>query len=545
MRHASTASRRGVRRAKRMPRGAVRLAILLAGVLGTGCHSVRATRPAPAPATRVRGELLVGSYGAHHPEVESYRGIPYAAPPVAELRWAAPQPARPRSGTQAANHYAPACYQDNYNGDWYRALAKSFDADARIAPDPRFSEDCLYLNVWTPRHGAGARLPVMVWIHGGSNKAGWSFESNYVGENLAAQGQVVVVSIAYRLGVFGFFGHPELRSSPTPANFGLLDQVAALGWVHDSIAAFGGDPANVTVFGESAGGADITYLLASPRATGLFRRAITESGGYALREDVPLAQAEQVGVAIAGAFAEHPNLAQLRAKPAAEVFRAARESLPGHDYGPVVDGRVVTQAPARAFRARGVGVDLLTGSNDNEYYMYVDGDPSLLAAALAALPRTTQAPLAARAASEPTVRLGHDRSTALVDMACPTYLIAQSARRAGHRAWVYRFTRVRPGAGGAAVLAYHGAEIPYVFDTHDDWLSADAGEPQLTRVMMAYWTNFARTGDPNGATIPAWPEWDPTHPRLQRLDAATTDAAPPDLDLCLLLAPDLYPGWQR
>src|SRR5208283_4118744 len=219
-------------------------------------------------------ETLLGARGERFAQVASFKGIPFAAAPVGELRWQAPRPHAPRAGTQHATEFAAACFQDSYNTDWYRDLAQNFGVDAAAFADPTVSEDCLYLNVWTPALGARARLPVMVWIHGGANKSGWSFEPNYLGEALAARGDVVVVTIAYRLGIFGFFGHPQLRGSAAPSNFGLLDQIAALHWVKDNIRAFGGDAGNVTVFGESAGGADIGYLAASPLARGLMRRAL-------------------------------------------------------------------------------------------------------------------------------------------------------------------------------------------------------------------------------------------------------------------------------
>ena len=523
---------------RRRLRSALGGCLLLLGA----CATTDAPAPAAPPLVAAGGEWLAGSYGEQGNDVRVYKGVPYAMPPTGARRWAAPVPHAPRPGRQDATRYAAGCYQNSYNNDWYRRVGDAFGADPAGFRDPPFSEDCLYLNVWAPAAAAGERLPVIVWIHGGANFGGWSFESNYRGETLARRGRVVVVSIAYRLGIFGFFSHPELRAAAAPANFALLDQIAALRWVRDYISAFGGDPGNVTVAGESAGGADIGYLLASPAAGDLFRRAISQSGGYLMRDAAGLTEAESTGAAVARAAGSH-TLAELRAQPAAVVFAAAQRALPDHDYHPVIDGHVLVEAPARAFRQHGIRHDLLVGSNDHEYYMYSDEDPLALARSLAALPPAARAPLAELAVAEPSVRHGLDRINAFADMACPTYLMAASVTGPGARAWVYRFARVRPGAGGQALLAYHGAEIPYVFDTHDPWLSGDAADAALSTAMIGYWTRFARSGDPNASGAAVWPAWTDAQPQLMRLDAHSAPIEPPLYGLCLRLAGDLYPGW--
>lgn len=515
---------------------------LAACLLLADCHGERVLAP---PEVEANHETLSGAWGKRHPQVASFKGIPFAAPPIGELRWQAPQPHRPRAGAQRALDFAAACYQDSYNTDWYRRVGAAFGADAAQFVDPPFSEDCLYLNVWTPTRDAGAALPVMVWIHGGSNKAGWSFEPNYDGENLAARGNVVVVSVAYRLGIFGFFGHPELRGSPAPANFGLLDQLAALRWVRDNIGRFGGDPTNTTVFGESAGAADIGYLMASPLAAGLFHRAVSQSGGFQMQDELDLKDAEQLGLALANSLPGQPGLAVLRRRSSAEVFQAARDALPAHEFRPVVDGRVLTEFPADFHRRHGVPYDLLIGTNESEWYMYLDDDPARLAETLGNLPPAVRDLFAARAAQEPDVRRGHDKASTLVNMVCPTYLMAAGSVAAGHRAWVYRFTRIRPGPGGERLLAYHGAEIPYVFDTHDSWLSGNEVDADLTTAMVAYWSNFARTGDPNGAAMVPWPEYTLLQPRVLDLGARIAPVAAPDALLCERVAATLYPGGSR
>ncbi len=497
------------------------------------------------PTVEVSHETLVGEFGSRHPQVVSFKGIPFAAPPVGELRWREPQPHAPRAGIQRAEEFAAGCFQDSYNTDWYRRVGAAFGVEAAFFVDPPFSEDCLYLNVWTPDRSVGARLPVMVWIHGGANRSGWAYEPNYIGESLAARGNVIVVSIAYRVGVFGFFGHPELRDSKAPANFGLLDQIAALRWVQDNISRFGGDADNVTVFGESAGAANIGYLMTSSLARGLFARAISQSGGYQMRDDLDLEDAERTGLALAQALPGAPGLASLRQYSSAEIFRAAQDTLPGDEFGPVVDGVSVVTSPAAFYRRNGIPYDLLIGSNEDEWYMYVDSDPASLLATLDELPHPVREALAARAAQEPDVRRGHDQATTLVDMVCPAYLMAASVPVREHRAWVYRFTRVRPGAGGERLLAYHGAEIPYVFDTHDRWLSTDATDAGLSDTMLAHWSNFARTGDPNGAGLPPWPAYSIGQTQVQELGSQIRPIAAPDAALCDQVADGLYPGWAR
>ncbi len=498
---------------------------------------------ASVPTVRVNGETLLGSPDERFPAVAAFKGVPFAAPPLGKLRWAAPQPHRRRVGVQSAREFPAGCYQDNYNSAWYGRVARAFGASDAVFTAPPFSEDCLYLNVWTPASAADRPLPVMVWIHGGSNKAGWSFEPNYQGAALAARAHVVV-SVAYRLGVFGYFGHPSLRGTRAPTNFGLLDQVAALHWVQREAHAFGGDPSNVTIFGESAGAANVAYLMASPLASGLFRRAISQSGGYVLQESATLASAEQVGTHIAAALPGRPDLAALRRLSSERIFGTARERLGDHNWGPVVDGRSVLAPAAANLHLHGMPVDLLVGSNQNESYMYVDGDPGSLSHELASLPAAVRDRLSSLAAQEPTPHLAHDRVSTLVEMGCPPYLMAASAVASGHRAWVYRFNRVRPGAGSGEFLAYHGAEIPYIFDSHDVWLSGDAVDGALTDAMIAYWGNFARDGDPNGSGLVRWPSFDASDARVMELGARIGSLPAPEHALCVEMAGELYPGWR-
>jgi para-nitrobenzyl esterase len=509
------------------------LGVLVLQLTVAGCE--RSGLPV-APEARLGRQVVAGRAGDLHPGIASFLGIPFAEPPVGALRWQAPQPLRARAARREATDFAAACYQDGYNNDWYRKVGAAFGADPDTFVDPPFSEDCLYLNVWTPAPGKDARLPVMVWIHGGANRSGWSFEPDYHGERLAARG-VVVVSIAYRHGVFGFFGHPELEGA---TNFGLLDQLAALQWVQEHIAAFGGDADNVTIFGESAGAADIGYLMATPMAQGLFQRAISQSGGYQMRERRSLAGLEILGKTLSAALPGRPDLAGLRQLDSATILATANSAFQEHDWGPAVDATTVPGPITPEDLPRVSPVDLLVGTNQDEWFMYVDDDAAALAAAIGGMPAAARGVLRELAASEPSVRRGHDRAVTFANMVCPGYLMADAVRRAGGEAWIYRFTRVRPGPGGERLGAYHGAEIPYVFGTHDAWLTTDDADRRLTETMQQYWVNFARSGDPNGAGLPAWPAYDAAGARVMTLGDGPAPQPAPDHALCREQANALY-----
>ncbi|MBC7405282.1 MAG: carboxylesterase family protein [Cytophaga sp.] len=495
------------------------------------------------PRVLVNGERLQGSFESEKVSqgVASFKGIPYAQAPVGALRWNAPLTPIYRPGLQQATRFRAGCFQDSYNMNWYRNVGAAFGADNKVFKDPPFSEDCLYLNVWTPSLKSNAKLPVMVWIHGGSNKAGWSFEPNYHGHRLAKTGNVVVVSIAYRLGVFGFFSHPELEHQTTQANFALQDQILALRWVQDNASHFGGDPANVTIFGESAGAADIGYLLTSPKAHGLFQRAISQSGGFQIQDNETLAESKEYGLKLAAAFPGEPGLASLRNQTSDAIFSANQRLFAERQFRPVVDGVFVTDFPADYYKKKGIAVDLLIGTNENESYMYADANEKKLEASIAAMPSDVQPLMKARVAREADNQFARDVLGTLSDFACPAYEMARAVR-AGKHAWVYRFTRVRPGAGGKKLLAYHGAEIPYIFNTHDDWFSADKAEPMLTTSMMAYWSNFARNGNPQGQNLTPWPVFNASNPQVLELGTVIKAKLAPDETLCREIAPKMYPN---
>lgn len=545
---------------------AVGSAVDAAGSAKAAPSSSAAVAATASPLVFAAGETLLGSLDPVVPGMSVFKGIPYAAPPVGKLRWAPPLPHEVRTGQQNATAYAPGCFQDSYNTDWYRRVGAAFGVAAERFSDPAFSEDCLYLNVWTPlaalpsRHSAPSALseakassasrpglPVMVWLHGGSNKGGWSFEANYHGARLADAGPVVVVTVGYRLGLFGFFSHPELAAAGVSPNFGLQDQLAALRWVKQNAKAFGGDPDNVTVFGESAGGKDIGYLLASPQAKGLFKRAIVQSGGFEMTDRATVDSMTAAGAKVAQhLLASAPPLpaglsplALLRAQSPAVVHAAAKEALPGHDYTPVVDGSSVMETPARAMRGT-VPYDLLLGFNGAENHMYDRGDAAAFEAYLREWPAPVAEALLARAKQETDARHGRDVVNTFIDNACSGYTIAAAVNRGEKQAWLYHFTRIREGKGGETLLAYHGSEIPYVFNTHDAWLPTTAADHRLTATMMRYWLNFAKTGNPNGEGLPKWPAFAGTNPLLQQLDVFVGPKAAPDHGLCAALGDQLY-----
>lgn len=464
---------------------------------------------AGAPTVQANGETLVG-IESPTPGVRAFLGIPFAQAPLGSLRWSAPADYVGRGGTRAANAFAPACMQTMRILDWYRGMARSFGGRADAFADLPISEDCLYLNVWTPASRRNARLPVMVYIHGGSNNSGWAYEPNYHGHALAAEG-AVVVSIAYRLGVFGFFSHPELANSKAKANFGLWDQLAALRWVQRNIAAFGGDPRRVTVFGESAGAGDAAALMLAPAARGLLHRAILQSGsnfGFPVIRSLADEQARGAALATAIGAASPPDLAALRAVPAAELLQRAETVFQGHYHAPVVDGDIITAQLNEQLARRELPLQqLIIGTNANEFYARVpDGagqqavDQAVAQALLLNTPDVTRL-----LAASSDVATALDRLRTAEAMLCQAQVIASRLANAGRPVWMYRFSRVREGAAAAELKAYHGAELPYVFGTHDDWLPTRESDRRLGRQMMKAWVQFARTGNPNSTNGLYWP----------------------------------------
>ena len=462
--------------------------------------SALAAEPAAAqenpPTTRIESGRVSGMALGEHNDVAVYKGIPFAAPPVGDLRWKPPQRARAWNGVRACTEFGPACPQP-----------KVFIISNDIK---RLNEDCLQLNVWAPAERTGKRRPVMVWIHGGAYVLGATCQTWFDGEALARKG-VVVVTINYRLGPLGFMAHPLLsRESEhgVSGNYGLLDQLAALAWVRRNIAAFGGDPNCVTIFGESAGAGSVCHLLASPLAKGLFQRAIAESGGARgptrhLREKwygkEPM---EAVGLYIAKTLgcdrAEDP-LAALRGKSAAEILKAA-ESAKGHfgdeTSAPIVDGWLLPDDPAVRFEeGKTHDVPLLVGSNADEAGGFI-GELAVRGHY--------------REYADSVLKLFPGESRKRAGTVAIFTSVARADARAMSRhkskAYLYQFTRVAPP--WRFLGAFHSSEICYVFGNLDAKLSFEARDRELSRTMMAYWVQFAASGDPNGEGRPHWPAYD-------------------------------------
>lgn len=516
-------------RCGRVSRKRLELALGLTLLLAA-CGAEREEVPAePAPVSltvvTVDGEMLQGAFVEGDPPVAVFKGIPYAAPPVGELRWRPPQAAIPRDGLQSANEFGPACIQPPEDvPDWYRHIAKTLGQDPSLVPELEpTSEDCLHINVWTAKVGGGERSPVMVWIHGGANNSGSPSERTYDGANLARKG-VVVVSFNYRLNVFGFLAHPALTAESeqdSAGNYGLLDQIAALKWIGRNIAEFGGDPGRVTIFGESAGATNIAYLMSSPLAKGLFHGAIMQSGGYAVSEFRTLADVESIGERLAmglGVAESEDAAAALRGLSAEDLHRLAREAIAEGFNTPNVDGWVLADAPGRVFEAgRQVLVPLLIGYNADEWTTLGHYSPDVSLDGFRQALRDSYGVHADRA-MELYPAVTDDEAAAMTNrwqtdwwFACPSRFIADRMGQASSEVFFYLFTRSLPVPGGEQLGASHGAENPYVFDNLDleTWVPHQDYDRQLAAVMSDYWVRFATTGDPNGGDNPPWPRYNP------------------------------------
>ena len=459
------------------------------------------------PVVTISTGQLRGSLTANGGAV--FKNIPFAQPPVGNLRWREPQPAKAWSGVRDATMMGPMCHQN----------------DNKQLPH---SEDCLQLNVWTPKSPMTTQVPVMVWVHGGGNTAGSGIEALFNGEVLASHG-VVVVNINYRLGVFGFFAHPELsKESPRHAsgNYGLADQIMALRWVQENIAKFGGNPKNVTIFGESAGASDVNALIASPLAKGLFVRVIAQSGpaGAGLLQ----AAAEKRGVDFAASlgFSGDDALAKLRALSETELIeKGARAGL-----GITVDGWVL-QEPATKIYAQGheQKIALLIGNNSQE--MQPRGAPGDIRRMISERygPLADRA-LAAYGVNGPSApQPDPENGTVLLQFTtdnsfrCGTVQELVWHTAAGNTGYEYQFSRTVHGQ--EALGAPHASEIPFIFGTLPVWQNMrkyNDSDRQYAPQMQEYWTNFAKTGDPNGGNLVKWPKFDAT----ARAYLDFTDAGP-------------------
>jgi para-nitrobenzyl esterase len=440
-------------------------------------------------------------------QARQFLGIPYAKPPVGELRWKAPQKPEPWNNLRDATQFGKRCAQL---------------MSARLQNAASDDEDCLYLNVWTPFPVTGNALPVMLWIHGGGNVNGSANEPVpfvntglfYTGQFLASNHGVVVVSINYRLGLFGFFEHPELTAEGSSGNQALLDQQMAMTWVRDNIARFGGDPANVTIFGESAGSFNVCMHVAAPSSRGLFHRAISQSGGCTtLQRSKP--DAEKAGAELGAQLGcDGPGaLACLRGKAAAELMKSP-DVAAGLGFDPSVDGTFMPDQPRNLYDAGDIAkVPYLLGSNTDEGTLFLPAPPPTTNDQYLAILQNdfgaTTAPQIAIAypvsnfegamPTPPAAALA--RVIGDSRLVCTTFDTAVRAATAGSSVFLYNFD-IAVVIPGIYLGATHGAELTSVFGTSPTFTAETRGASEL---MQRYWTNFARTGDPNGGSDPTWP----------------------------------------
>ncbi|MEM8922381.1 MAG: carboxylesterase family protein [Actinomycetota bacterium] len=492
--------------------------------------------------------------------VAVFKGIPFAAPPVGERRWRPPAPAAAWDGVRPATKHGPMAVQRAAGLEqfidrllrgqgWGPMRVGAVKTLVKVMPQPRQDEDCLYLSVRSPSLDPEAKLPVMVWIHGGDHQDGSGSDVFYESNRLAGHG-VVTVSINYRLGVLGYLAHPELAAESSDGlagNYGTLDQIAALTWVRDNVARFGGDPDNVTIFGESAGGESVLHMMTSPLARGLFHRAVPQSpanGGQMMHLHEPfhlhpsgLEHGERFAAALG--ITGDDQLSRLRSLSADRLYELARADDELGSVYPLIDGAVLPASPYAAFaRGQQAEVPLLIGSNADE--------GTLIQPLFAApMPELRHLDLADDALpSEMADTFGDDLGRLLelypglerrapaaeIDLVgdhlfgAPVYYYARHHQAAGHPTYLYHFTRTPPSSKQTAG-AFHAAEIPFVHGKKVPIIPMTGADDPLSAAMQRYWTDFAATGDPNGVggddpARSAWPGFDPADPRWMRFDHA-------------------------
>lgn len=476
-----------------------------------GCNGVT-----QSPTVETEGTRYVGLQ--QDEGVQAFLGIPFAKPPVGDLRWERPVPAKHPLGDVDATQFRPACMQTGSGLAWYHGMMSRVGVDPSLMEGPTYSEDCLYLNVWTDGEVSEPK-PVLVFIHGGSNTGGWSYEPNYHGDALAARG-VVVVTVAYRLGVFGWLSHPDMAIQ----NPGLHDLTVALDWVRENIGAFGGDPSRVVVSGESAGADNALHLAVSPAMEGKLAGVIHQSAGWSATSTLPA----DTGFALGAALVEHhlganADFDELKQIPAAELLDSQLDLFSEHYFSPIQDPETLPIPLKEIVAGESFpALNIIFGSNGNESLMYIPEGARLEHYLEGFFSRESWDDIKLMLGADLSELAQMDRLRSAVQYTCPSLALAAAAHKAGGSAYVYRFDRVREGF--SAIGAYHGAELPYVFDTHDPWLPTDAIDRRITDMLVDYWLAFLKTGHLGHLTSPQqerttgteaveavsrmpWPEW--------------------------------------
>ncbi len=464
--------------------------------------------------------------------VRAFLGIPFAEPPVNDLRWERPVPIKGSLGEVNATQFMPACMQTGSGLAWYHGMMSRVGVDPNLMEGPEYSEDCLYLNVWTDSDYSEPK-PVLVFIHGGSNTGGWSYEPNYHGSALAERG-VVVVTVAYRLGVFGWLSHPDMAIQ----NAGLHDLIVALEWVKRNIEAFGGDSDRIVVSGESAGADNALHLALAPAMAGKLAGVIHQSAGWSVTSTLK----PEGGFALGEALVAHHlgadgNFADLKQISAAQLLESQLELFSDHYFSPIPDPETLPVSLQETMAGDLFpALTLILGSNRNESLMYIPEDAVLTNYLEGYFPPETWDDIKVMLGADLSELAQMDRLRSAVQYTCPSLALAQAAQDAGGAAYVYRFDRVREDFD--AIGAYHGAELPYVFDTHDAWIPTDVVDYQITNALVDYWVAFLTNGSPNesesgdteiGRMI--WPAWTQKQQALIVSDEVSAQTHP-DAALC-------------
>jgi len=490
--------------------------VVLALLAGPVLAEEEEKKPPLRPGVLIDSGVIGGEFVGKDRDVHVFRGIPYAAPPVGDLRWRPPAPVGPWEAFRNCVRFGPAAPQP---GGFGRAGGHTGNQ----------SEDCLYLNVWAPADPGEGKLPVMVWIHGGGMVIGAGSLPFYDGESFARRG-VVLVTINYRLGPFGFFGHPALSAESeenVSGNYGLLDQIAALQWVKRNAAAFGGDPGCVTIFGESAGAVSVCCLMTSPLAKGLFHRAIAQSGTTTAvrtrlrggKADADTLEARGTALAAAlGVAGADDVAAALRALPTEKILADARPEPVSfkkeRKYFPVVDGHVLPAAPSAVWARGGQhDVPVMIGANAHDGGIFADMLPVRQVVGYRWLVRRILKEEANDVLDAFPVATAADVRNAVRDImtvsafVAPARRFARAMEKVTSPCWLYHFSRVSPLAAQSGAGAAHGFEIPYVFGNLYPWLGTTEEDARLSRAMQDCWIRFAKAGDPNAEGPVKWPAY--------------------------------------